>query len=293
MRFHKILCPIDFSPGSDRALHHAVELARHHQAELVIVHAWFLPPNVYASELAFPAVALDQLVRDVDRSLELAVGRAVQLGAPRVSGRTLAGAAPGEIDRALAEDPSFDLVVIGTHGRTGVRRILLGSVAEKVVRHAPCSVLAVHDTDELRPFRSALCPIDFSERSREAIALAGAILEPPATITLLHVVEAPVSYAGDPHTDGFVEDLDRRAAALLERWAAEARAKTGATVVTRSRVGAPGVQTLSVLGDDPGFDVVVIGSHGRTGLRRVLLGSVAEKVVRHAGRPVLVARTRE
>jgi nucleotide-binding universal stress UspA family protein len=63
-------------------------------------------------------------------------------------------------------------------------------------------------------------------------------------------------------------------------------------VTTRTRIGTPGAQILAVLDDDRTFDLVVMGSHGRTGLRRVLLGSVAEKVVRHAGCPVVVARTR-
>jgi len=151
----------------------------------------------------------------------------------------------------------------------------------------------VRDRGEVTPFGHVLCPIDFSETSRGAVEFAAELAAPGgAGITLLHVVELPVSYAGEPPLAGFVGDLDKHAAQLLEQWAAELRAKVTVPVATRSRIGSPGGQTLAVLDDDPTFDLVVMGSHGRTGLRRVLLGSVAEKVVRHAGCPVLVARPR-
>jgi len=184
-------------------------------------------------------------------------------------------------------------VVIGTHGRTGLARILLGSVAEKVVRHAPCPVLAIRPDDEPKPFTHALCPTDFSEDSRQAIDFAAELVQPSGTgITLLHVIEAPVSYSGELPDPDLIRELDRRSAAQLEAWAARLRSMSSIPVTTRCRVGWPGAEILAAVDHDPSIDLVVMGSHGRTGIKRALLGSVAEKVVRHARCPVCVARAR-
>ncbi len=294
MSFRKILCPIDFSPGSDYALRVAVRLATHTGAELVIVHAWYLPPMAYAGEQPFPPAALQQMVDNGERGLAAAVREATTLGAERVSSRMLTGLPWDRIVETLRTDRALDLVVMGTHGRTGLARVLLGSVAEKVVRLAPCPVLATRGRTEVSPFRNVLCPVDFSDSSRHACELAAQLVEPGgAGITLLHVLELPVTYSGEPPMKGFVEDLDKRSARLLAQWAADLKAKVSVPVTTRSRIGYPGAQTLAVLDDDPAFDLVVTGSHGRTGIKRALLGSVAEKIVRHAPCPVLVARRRE
>lgn len=293
MRFKKILCPIDFSPGSQHAMRVAVRIAGQADAQLVLLHAWYLPALAYGGEYPVAPESVETLCEDDERGLEAAAREAAELGARRVTTKFVTGTPWEQIIDTLAGDAAFDLAILGTHGRTGVGRFLLGSVTEKVVRHAACPVLVVRDRGEVTPFGHVLCPIDFSETSRGAVEFAAELAAPGgAGITLLHVVELPVSYAGEPPLAGFVGDLDKHAAQLLEQWAAELRAKVTVPVATRSRIGSPGGQTLAVLDDDPTFDLVVMGSHGRTGLRRVLLGSVAEKVVRHAGCPVLVARPR-
>jgi nucleotide-binding universal stress UspA family protein len=293
MSFKKILCPIDFSPGSQQAMRVAVRLANEADAALVLVHAWYLPPTAFAGEYPFPADVIQQLSDDAERGLETAARNATKLGAKRVTSKLLTGVPWNVIVDTANDDPAFDLVVIGTHGRTGLARVLLGSVAETVIRHAPCSVLAVRPDGEPKPFTHILCPTDFSDHSRQAHELAAELVRPGgAGITLLHVLELPVAYAGEPHPPELYRDLDKRSADLLDTWAAQLRSKVSVPVVTRSRIGRPGTETLAVLDDDRTFDLVVMGSHGRTGIKRVLLGSVAEKVVRHARCPVLVARRR-
>jgi nucleotide-binding universal stress UspA family protein len=293
MTFHKILCPVDFSAGSLHAMQLAVRIATASDAELVLSHAWHLPAVAYGGEYPVAPEAIQTLIDDDERGLLEAARDAAALGAKRVKTAFTSGMPWEQITEMLRADPAFDLVVMGTHGRTGVGRILLGSVTERVVRHSPCSVLAVRDGAAAKPFGHVLCPIDFSESSRHAVELAASLVAPGgAGITLLHVVEVPVSYSGEPPVAGFVDDLDRQGSRLLEQWATELRAKVSVPVTARSRIGSPGVQTLAVLDETPSFDLVVTGSHGRTGLRRVLLGSVAEKILRHAPCPVLVARTR-
>jgi nucleotide-binding universal stress UspA family protein len=183
--------------------------------------------------------------------------------------------------------------VLGTHGHTGLARVLLGSVAESVVRRAPCSVLVVRPDSEPRPFARVLCPIDFSKDSPRALELAARLVDPAGGgIALLHVIDPPAVYTRAQQALELAHELDQATLQHLGRCAAELAGKTRAPVTTLSRVGRPGAEILKLLEEDPGFDLVVTGSHGRTGLERMLLGSVAEKVVRHAGRPVLVARPR-
>jgi nucleotide-binding universal stress UspA family protein len=287
----KILCPTDFSAGSQQALRVAARMATEANAELVVVHAWYIPPSAFAGEYVFPPHVIQQMVDDSQRGLDEAVSQATKYGAKHVTGELLTGLPWAEIVSQL-ENQAFDLCVIGTHGRTGLSRIFLGSVAEKVVRHSPCSVLAVRPDGESKPFSHVLVPTDFSDSARHALELSAHLVDATGTITLLHVIELPVAYSGEVPVADFGRELDKRAATALDAEAARLKSMTTATVRVRSRIGYPGAQTLAVLDDDRSVDLVVMGSHGRTGIKRVLLGSVAEKVVRHAGCPVLVARKR-
>ena len=158
-----------------------------------------------------------------------------------------------------------------------------------VVRHAPCPVLTVRPANEPAPYKHVLCPVDLSASAHDAMNLAAELVQPGgAGITLLHVLELPVSYSGKLPTPDLHRDLDARSAAVLDRWVAELQAKVSVPVTQLTRIGRPGAQVLALLDDDRTFDLVVMGSRGHTGVARMLLGSVAEKVVRHARCPVLV-----
>jgi len=293
MRFHKVLCPIDFSAGSQHAMRLAMRLANDADAELVLLHCWYVPPLAFAGEFVLPSSYYEEMQADAQRGLDDAVKELTALGAKRLTSKLMTGLPWTTIVSAL-EDAAFDLVVIGTRGRTGLSRILLGSVAEKVVRHAPCSVLAVHPDGEIKAFSNVLVPVDFSESARHAAELAADLVVPGgAGITLLHVIDVPVAFYGEPAIPGFMRDLDKHSSDQLEAWATQLRSRTAVPVITRSRIGHPGAQTLAVLDQkESAIDLVVVGTHGRTGVSRILLGSVAEKIVRHAPCPVLVARKR-
>lgn len=267
----------------------AVRLANERDAELVLVHAWHLPPVAFAGEFMYPPDIVQVLSDEAKRGLDAAVAEAKQLGARHVTSRLLTGPPSQEIVDLAKQEPASGLIVIGTHGRSGLARIVLGSVTEMVVRHAPCSVLAVRPHNDPLPFSHVLCPVDLSRPAHHAMSLAAELAKPGgAGITLLHVLESPVSFGGELKPD-FHRELDARAAALLDRWSAELKTKVDIPVTQLTRIGRPGAQVLAVLDEDPTFDLVVMGSHGYTGASRLLLGSVAEKVVRHARCPVLVA----
>lgn len=291
MRFRKILCPIDFSPGSDQALRTAAQLAKAHDAELVLAHSWHVPALAYSGEAwTFSADIVDNVVQDSTRGLASALAVVTGLGARATSVLTN-GAASDRIIAMLHDDPAFDLVVVGTHGRTGLSRAVFGSVAEHVVRHAPCSILAARSRLADVPFKTILCPLDFSESSPHALDLAAEVGRDGAEIALMHVTELPTGYAQDLATIGAVTELDRITTTVIDQWAERLRAKAKGPVTAQTRRGRAGAQILEVL-ESGKYDLVVMGSHGRTGLRRALLGSVAEKIVRHATCPVLVARKR-
>jgi nucleotide-binding universal stress UspA family protein len=292
MTFAKILCPTDFSDASKRAVEHAARLATEHKTELVLVHAWYVPPMMYSGEYVFPPPALEEMADAAQHMLDGAVGEAKGMApnAKSVSGVLIAGVPWSSIVEQL-EALGCDLCVMATHGRTGITRVLLGSVAEKVIRHAKTTVLTIRPDHEVKPIRHVLCPTDFSESAEYALERALELVKPGGKITLLHVIEVPVAYAGEVRIADFARDLDKRAADALDREAKRVAGR-GYDVDTRSRLGYPGQQTLHAIDDDPTIDLVAMGSHGRTGIRRALLGSVAEKVVRHARCPVLVTRKR-
>jgi nucleotide-binding universal stress UspA family protein len=133
LMFNKILCPIDFSPGAEHALHVAVRMAIEADAELVLAHVWDLPGPT-SMRFPLPADAVQLMMHEQERGLAAASRDACRLGAKRVTTRLLSGVAWEQVVQTLTVDAKFDLVV-------GLRRVLLGSVAEKIVRHAPCPVL--------------------------------------------------------------------------------------------------------------------------------------------------------
>jgi nucleotide-binding universal stress UspA family protein len=143
MKFDKILAPIDFSPNSEPALALAAELARAVDASLTIVYVY--NPTPHEVPAGMPALAIfsaGDVIPEFNKLLEGAKLRAEQAGAARVTTQLLQGLPYLEIVR-LAEQQSYGMIVMGTHGRTGFAHMLLGSVAERVVRKAPCPVVTV------------------------------------------------------------------------------------------------------------------------------------------------------
>ena len=148
MSFRKILCPIDFSPGSRGALELAASLARDGNASLVLAHVWEPATWLTAGELPLAPNVVQDMVDAEEAELGKWLREAKQLGVKEIAGKFLTGAAWDQIVRTAQHDETIDLIVMGTHGRTGLRHVLLGSVAEKVVRHAPCAVLVVRQREE-------------------------------------------------------------------------------------------------------------------------------------------------
>ncbi|MGI5864584.1 MAG: universal stress protein [Myxococcales bacterium] len=143
LEWRRIVCPIDFSEPSRDAMRVAVDLAKRLGAELVLLHVYQLP-GVATPEAAIYGgrSPVDRLIKVVTQALGEWKSEALGMGASEVTTHAASGVAYAEIVR-FAEEQACDLIVMGTHGRTAVLRVLVGSTAERVVRHAPCPVLTV------------------------------------------------------------------------------------------------------------------------------------------------------
>lgn len=299
IRIAKILFPMDFSDGAKQAFPVAIELARKYQAELHLLHVIAFPRDG-PLDVAF-YVPDEVKVRDL---LESTAQKAMdeELKQQKIEGLTIRTECqvannPGAVILDKADANDFDLIVLGTHGRRGLKRVFLGSVAEQVVRRAACPVLTVCERLERQPplriWRRILVPVDFSDHSRQALVHAKSIAASTgARLLLLHVMEPqrhPTYYCSHPK---LLEKVDRRhrvlAAESLKRVNDEAKGPD----VDVDAYALPGhdVQTIVDFAKDQKSDLIVQASHGRTGLKRFLLGSVAEKVVRHAPCPVLTVK---
>lgn len=150
MRIQNILCPVDFSDPSREALHFAADLASQFGATLTLLNVYQMPGYALPEGVvvAGPQV-LTEMVDSIERELERWRSAATSRGVKDVRVATAMGTPHTEINRA-ARQGQHDLVVIGTHGRTGLKHVLLGSVAERVVRTAPCPVLTVRAADHPR-----------------------------------------------------------------------------------------------------------------------------------------------
>jgi nucleotide-binding universal stress UspA family protein len=151
MTFKKILCPIDFSEDSQQAMQVAAELARGSQATLVLLYVW--QPKQWMTDygMQWPNEVLLEAQATEEGKLAAYRVDAQRLGAPEVAARLLRGEPWDQIVSAARDDAAVDLIVMGTHGRTGLRRALIGSVAERVVRHAPCTVMVVRAPQTRQP----------------------------------------------------------------------------------------------------------------------------------------------
>ncbi|MDR5684319.1 MAG: universal stress protein [Armatimonadota bacterium] len=297
-RVERILAPTDFSASAARAARWASVIAGRLGAELVLLHVVEANPSALMGPPSAVVDVYDLLRRDVTDAAHKAMA---DFAAPFAGARTeiREGSARFEIVQAAAALDA-DLIVMGTHGRTGLPRIWFGSVAEHVVRHSPIPVMTVRhrEGDDRGPsIDHVLAPVDFSDASRAALSwahlLAGAF---GARLTLLHVLEITREAlfdlpweVGSAATGELIQAyLERRARLELDALATEF---PGCETVLRADLSC-GLAREEILraGAELGASVIVMGTHGRTGLLRIAFGSVAEHVVRHSPIPVLTVR---
>lgn len=296
----RILLATDFSPCASRAFDYALRFATACSAHVDLLHAVEFPPGL-DPEYAINAVYLERLRLEVDRQLDALVRQAAGQGITS-EGSQVVGLA-GQAIVKKAKEADVDLVVVGTHGRTGLAHLLLGSTAERVIRTSPCPVLAVRGPyeeqadDSVAPsgaqirINAILAPVDFSDCSLEASEYAAAVTRQfHAALTVLHVLE-PVSFGLDftlSHGDKIRENKGRCQAKVDEL--AETLRGEGIKAEPALRGGLPADSIVSAAAES-GADLIVMGTHGRRGLAHFASGSVAEAVLRRSPCPVLTVKS--
>jgi nucleotide-binding universal stress UspA family protein len=300
MILERIVVGVDFSTNSEAALAEAKSLSLATGAELIVVHS--LPPRppptgpmaaVFPGEMILlpdtgPEFAkqLQQRRNSMETRLrELVAGHGAPVTTMLVDGYA------DEVLPEVASQREANLIVVGTHGHTGFTRLRLGSVAERVVRNGSCSVLVVREgTAPARHYRKILVPTDFSEPSKNALEAALGVAAPESVIEALHVWMMPTgdqfAFAAPEGTEAqlrqFSESVQRTGMQWIEPYRAQA---PNLSFVEICDSPAAGIQRHLDAGE---HDLVVMGSRGHRGIKRWILGSVAEATVRHAACSVLV-----
>lgn len=295
LEISQILCPTDFSRCAANALPYSADLAQRFDARLHLFHS-LVVHDVDPGNAAHPLPNMEELYRALEEHAASELRRMVEQ--ERVEIRTAQrrgiSAAGGILE--YADEHDIDLIVMATHGRRGLKRLLLGSVAEEIVRLASCPVMTVpqcHDGGGKPNIASVLVPIDFSDHARLAIDYAGELASLfDANLHLLHVVDEviypdfypPILPPGGQLSD----DLRDRSLERLRQLAAELGDVAPSTQLhVRAGRAAP---EIGAFADERSTDLIVIASHGLTGLSHMLLGSVTEQVVRRAPCPVFTVK---
>jgi nucleotide-binding universal stress UspA family protein len=284
---YRILFPTDFSLQAAAAWPHAVGLARVRGAELHLVHV-FTPPVLgwipEATIVASPVID--------DMGLNELAGGARSLGVATWVHTRVGDAASGILDCAAEE--GIDVIVMGTTGRTGVAHVLMGSVAELVVRHAACPVLTVRHEPRVGPplltgalphVGQILVPLDGSPLTEAALSgVVRLAVRHGSTIRLLRVVQVHALRAVD------LEAAQVRCIGAAEAYLAGIERRLAAEGLTTSNAVRYGETVPEILDDlqvnHP--DLVAMSTHGRTGFLHLVLGSVAEQLLRASDAPVLL-----
>ena len=287
--FKRILCPTDFSEFSDMAFRYALSLAHHYRATLFVQHVvelWRHPEAAFAPAHYYEEFR-EHLLHKGEEELRKFVKSNADNGIQpeRVVGQ---GVAADSI-LALAEAQKVDLIVMGTHGRRGFDRLMVGSVTERVLRKASYPVLAVHkpspdflssreQQDPVHLNRILFCT-DFSENSERALGHAISLTaEYNAELTLLHVLEDIPSWSS----------IDEAAAAATEQLdeLVPSEKPKGGTIKTMVRRGSP-YQQIIQLALEARSDLVIMAVRGRGALNLAVFGSTTYRVIQLGPCPVL------
>jgi nucleotide-binding universal stress UspA family protein len=307
LKLKNVLVPLDFSPASHAAIQFALPLLTRFNPNLHLVHVLPLD-SPYSGFADMPMIVPEiEIARRVRRDLSRAAAshgvktRACDLHMLRGS--------PFEEICQFARQIDIDLIVMSTRGHTGLKHLALGSTAERVVRYAPCPVLVVRDGAEANkangngktPRRPStisriLVPIDFSDCSMKGLNYAKQLArEFGATLTVIHSIPVQYYLTNDEYARFDLPLLMQQSEKIAQKQMRDVIATTqrdGVKVEPSLQFGHAG-DHICAHAEAEKADIIVISTHGRTGLKRVLLGSTAEYVVRHATCPVLVVPNHE
>jgi len=294
-RFQKLFVAIDFSPGSDVALREAHKRAESTGAQLAVCH---VVPNELRSNLLFPHISRITALKlplEIKHIADAASARVTEI-THRTEGEfelIIDDGTPQALILSHAEEWLADLIIMGSHGQTSAADALIGSVTDSIVRHAHCPVLI---TRSVQRTGRILAGTDFSDRALRAVRVAADEAERVGgELTVVHSLDLVWSAAAYPAmafggvpfniSPEQINELETIATERLEESLKQLNI-TGDTLVTTGAAGTALIEIAS----ERNVDLIVVGTIGRTGIRRALLGSVAETVAKGAPCSVLIVR---
>ena len=287
----QLLFPTDGSSGASVALNHVLDIATNYDAT---VHILNIADTTQDSLTQIQGEIIDVLEQEGKEIVQDAADRAQDRGVDIVT-----EVLQGEPYRTIinyADAHEIDLIVMPTHGRRGLERFLLGSTTERVVRRADKPVLTIRPDNETRltyPHQNVLVGTDGSDCAHQALSIAADVANADgAALHLLSVIALP-TLAADVRPDFQLEALEEGAHTILNDAAAVAEDAGIEEVSTTVKYGSSIHQTILSYIEDHDIDIVVIGTHGRTGFDRYMLGSITEYLVRTSPVPVLTVRAPE
>ncbi len=296
----KILCPTDFGESAEEALRYAAMFASQYDAELTMMHVVSLfsnGPSTAEKQISEMGQYAEKFADQLHQQADEIIDRTIEDESHRhlkMKKLTIRGFSPDQEIIRVAKEMDIDLIVMGTYGRGGVSHLLFGSTAEQVVRMANCPVLTVRHhvphTFDFQQIRSILFPTDFSGYSKKALPYALSFAESyGASLHVLHVFEQrvhPAFYIMDKSTPfALDEGLRDRALDALDEFVYD-ELKDKINFKCEVTGGKPFVEIINYARANE-IDLIVIATHGLTGLEYMVIGSTTERVVRKAPCPVL------
>jgi nucleotide-binding universal stress UspA family protein len=285
VRFRKILCPVDFFPASERAVAYAMKLGAPDHARIKLLH---VVPFVVPTGYDFPtdSAALTEALENNSRLQLRGLMERTGLTGTSVDVDVRRGDVSSEIQKAIQTDRP-DLVAMGTHGRRGFERWIMGSTTERLLRHSPVPVLVISESQKKvvagPAFRRILAPTDLSPESSGALRYAFSIAEKyRSRVLVLHVLEEMRAITSAAHRNRLAPQIKSRLSKLVPRELLER-----CRVDTKVEAGTP-FHVILTRAEKWKVDLLVMSTHGKGMLDRALLGSTTDRVVKAAVCPVLL-----
>ncbi len=276
----KIVTPLDGSTFSESSIPYANALAQAWQAKLLLVHVTepFIPIGLGGQ----PELAVQVQNESMAASLDYLESVKARFPESKIEVSNVLGYPREEIAQIAASEKA-EVIVMASHGRSGPARWLLGSVAEAVLRNAPCPVLLIRGSIAPKPhFARVVVPIDGSSLSQEVLDRIGPYLGPDSQVTLVRSTGLSFQDRGQiidtQALEGYLAGLDHQLRQVPVKGFA----------VNYKVLDGDAAGSITDFATESGCDLIAMASHGRSGFRRLWLGSVTEKVARQAPCPVLV-----
>jgi nucleotide-binding universal stress UspA family protein len=298
MALTTILIGCDLSASSEQAVEAAVNLAKHQAApaKLVLVHAQGsdAPIPDANNELVAQLGEVTAAIRTADALRISALVTSIEARGVVVDVVSRIGP-PAEILAAVAVERHAELIVVGTHGNTGITRFLLGSVASETIRQAPCDVLVCRGPVRA-PFSRPIVAMDFSSAAIRALEHTVPVIVADVTIEVVHAWQLPAGSWGASLLGQarFPWSTVRDAVLSSAKTQCDKLAKELPSLghpLHFELVQGPPATVLTTTAEKGGHDLIAVGTHGTRGFRRLLLGSVAESTIRHSPCSVLVVHS--